>query len=105
MIWLFSVEQIMASLLKAPTNNTLQLHKLDLFTGSSRINRQSSNSGNGNVAFSRKRSLVPPVLSMSATGASTKEHLETPMSKNLHIPIMVLSHINLLLLVFSFGMR
>ncbi|GAY63298.1 hypothetical protein CUMW_224460, partial [Citrus unshiu] len=80
---------IMASLLKAPTNNTLQLHKLDLFTGSSRINRQSSNSGNGNVVFSRKRSLVPPVLSMSATGASTKEHLETPMSKNLHIPIMV----------------
>lgn len=79
----------MASLLKAPTNNTLQLHKLDLFTGSSRINRQSSNSDNGNVAFSRKRSLVPPVLSMSATGASTKEHLETPMSKNLHIPIMV----------------
>lgn len=94
----------MASLLKAPTNNTLQLHKLDLFTGSSRINRQSSNSGNGNVVFSRKRSLVPPVLSMSATGASTKEHLETPMSKNLHIPIMVLSHINLLLLLFSFGM-
>ncbi|KAJ4723944.1 4-hydroxy-tetrahydrodipicolinate reductase 2, chloroplastic-like [Melia azedarach] len=75
----------MASLLKAPSNSSFQLERLEFFTGS-RIRRQCNS--NSSVAFSKPRSLVPVVLSMS-TSASAIEHLEKPISKNIQIPVMV----------------